>query len=82
MKPLTLAHIRSHIGEFPANYPHIVAHDNSHSCNRWRVNGKLRVWKRDADRFELPVKHGLYYYGTITNHNVDSYHCECECPYA
>ena len=26
---------------------------------RARVNGKVRLWKRDPDYFELPMKHGL-----------------------
>lgn len=36
---------------------------------RWRVNGKIKLWKRDAQRFELPLKHGLYVYGTLTEYN-------------
>jgi hypothetical protein len=26
---------------------------------RARVNGRMRTWKRDPDRFQLPMKHGL-----------------------
>lgn len=32
----------------------------------WRANGQCKTWKRDATRFSLPVKHGLYTYGYIT----------------
>lgn len=35
----------------------------------WRVNGKIKLWKRQPDKFSLPVKHGLYQYGYITEDN-------------
>lgn len=37
---------------------------------RWRANGKCKTWKRDPARFQLPIKHGLYSYGYITNENA------------
>lgn len=37
---------------------------------RWRVNGALKTWKRDAGRFRLPLKHGLYAYAEISNDNL------------
>jgi hypothetical protein len=33
---------------------------------RYKVNGKVRTWKRSPDRIEVPVKRGLYEYGTLT----------------
>lgn len=27
---------------------------------RWRVNGQVKRWKRDPERIQIPVKHGLY----------------------
>jgi hypothetical protein len=36
----------------------------------WRANGKCKTWKRDLTRFSLPVKHGLYSYGYLTNENA------------
>ena len=36
----------------------------------WRANGKLKTWKRDAARFQLPIKHGLYSYSYITEENM------------
>ena len=36
----------------------------------WRANGKLKIWKRDAARFQLPIKHGMYGYGYITEENM------------
>lgn len=37
---------------------------------RWRANGKCKTWKRDTARFQLPIKHGLYSYGYITEENA------------
>lgn len=39
---------------------------------RWRVNGKVKTWKRDPYRLEIPLKYGLYNFsylchGTIAN---------------
>lgn len=42
--------------------------------HRWRKNGKCHTWKRDPDRFKLPVKHGLYAHGYITNENCQHFH--------
>jgi hypothetical protein len=38
---------------------------------RWKINGKVRTWKRNPNRIEIPVKHGLYVYGYINQHNLD-----------
>jgi len=37
--------------------------------SQWRVNGKIKLWKRDPERFQLPIRHGLYNYGYLTNDN-------------
>ncbi len=37
---------------------------------RWRVNGRLQTWKRDPNRFRLPIKHGLYAYSAITEDDL------------
>lgn len=37
---------------------------------RWYVNGKVKLWKRDAKRIQIPVKHGLYTYGYIDETTV------------
>jgi hypothetical protein len=38
--------------------------------NKWRANGKCKTWKRQPERFQLPIKHGLYDYAYITNDNA------------
>jgi len=35
-----------------------------------KVNGKVRRWKRDPDRVEVPTKYGLYEYYTFTNADI------------
>jgi hypothetical protein len=37
---------------------------------KWRVNGTIKLWKRDPARFQLPIKHGLYDYAYLTNDNA------------
>ncbi len=37
-----------------------------------KVNGKVRTWKRDANRVELPIKYGMYEYATITQDDINN----------
>jgi len=37
---------------------------------RARVNGKCQTWKREPDKFKLPMKYGLYDYFYITQDNA------------
>lgn len=39
----------------------------------WRRNGAVQTWKRDPARFRLPIKHGLYAYGDITESDLTDY---------
>lgn len=45
------------------------------SAKRYRANGKTKTWKRDPNRFRVPVKHGMYDYGYIDNDNAHNYLC-------
>ena len=36
----------------------------------WRRNGKTQTWKTRPDDFKVPIKHGLYSYGYITQDNA------------
>jgi hypothetical protein len=49
------------------------------SITRVRANGKCQTWKRDPARFRLPIKHGLYEYGEITQDNCSDFHLVSEC---
>lgn len=46
---------------------HCYMLSNSGDARRVKINGKVRRWKRDASRIEIPVKYGLYEYATITD---------------
>jgi hypothetical protein len=49
---------------------------------RYRVNGKVKTWKRQPDRVQVPIKHGLYDYAYLDNFNLEVFHKETECiPY-
>jgi hypothetical protein len=37
-----------------------------------KVNGKVRTWKRDLTRIEVPVKYGLYEYYTFDKHDIEA----------
>jgi hypothetical protein len=41
-----------------------------HQAISWRVNGKVKTWKRDPNRFQVPIKHSRYVYGYLTNDNA------------
>lgn len=34
---------------------------------RWKVSGMVQRWKTQPDRIRVPLKHGLYAYGDLTN---------------
>jgi len=45
--------------------------DMTHTSDgrRWKVNGRVRVWKRSPHRVQVPIKFGLYGHGYITEDN-------------
>lgn len=60
-------------------------HDESLPCNgkrsnRWRRTGATKVWKTRPTEFKVPVAHGLYSHGYITQNNIEHFHTELNCP--
>ncbi len=47
---------------------------------RVRQSGRVKTLKRDAERFEMPVKYGLYESATVDNRNAGNSHLPCDCP--
>jgi hypothetical protein len=45
---------------------HCLAIKNDGTVGNVKINGKVRTWKRDASRIEIPCKYGLYEYHTFT----------------
>lgn len=41
------------------------------SPQRWKVNGKPKTWKTRPNDVKVPVKHGLYAYGYVTQDDLD-----------
>ena len=50
------------------------------TCQRWRVNGKVKTWKRHPDRVQVPLKYGMWGYDYLTEGRLDCMHLESECP--
>lgn len=45
-----------------------------------RRSGQTKVWKRDTERFRIPIKYGLYQSSYITNLNAADFHTADSCP--
>jgi hypothetical protein len=56
------------------------ARNSDGSCSRWKVNGAVRVWKRDPGRVRVPLKRGLWEYYHLTQDDLDFFHLEEDCP--
>jgi hypothetical protein len=44
-----------------------------------RVSGQCQTWKRDTERFRLPVKYGLYESSALEPHNAQDFHLAEDC---
>lgn len=53
------------------NFEHITLKNADGSRLRARRNGATRTWKRAPERYEIPVKHGMYNYFVITDLDTD-----------
>ncbi len=59
---------------------HYVSPTSPGKCYVFRRNGKTRRWKRNPERFSIPVKFGLYTYTHITEVTQNDYHAADACP--
>ena len=69
------------INEAKSVKPGTVFHMNDETNSdgtpvRWRVTGQVKTWKTRPEQFKIPVKHGLYDYGYITESNLHLFHLE------
>ena len=53
------------------SHQHIWFRTISGDARQCKVNGKVRTWKRDLNRVEVPVKYGLYEYSTLTADDIN-----------
>jgi len=54
-------------------FHYVSLKDSRNEPVRCRVNGKCKTWKTRPNDFKLPVKHGLYDYFYIDNHNANEW---------
>lgn len=52
------------------SHQHITVRDRNGYARQVKVNGKVRTWKRDANRVEVPFKYGLYEYGVLQARDI------------
>lgn len=52
---------------------HVSVRNSDGTAARCRANGRCKEWKREPERFRLPVCHGLKGYFYIENHNADQW---------
>jgi len=50
---------------------HVSNRNADGTPQRWKVNGAPKTWKTRPDEVRVPVKHGLYNYGYITENILD-----------
>jgi hypothetical protein len=54
------------------SHNHIEVLDKNGKWRTVKVNGKVRTWKRDANRIEIPCKYGLYEYFVLRAEDIAS----------
>jgi hypothetical protein len=64
-------------------YGNLVSMNNEKNydgtCCRWRVTGKIKTWKTRPEEFKVPLKHGMYDYGYLTEKNFFYFHVHGSC---
>ena len=58
---------------------HTINKNADSTCQRWRVTGKVKTWKRDLTRVKVPVKYGMYTHDYVTEYDLDKVSLENEC---
>lgn len=59
--PVSLAEMVDHCTQ----HEHIWVLDLQNNARQVKITGRVRTWKRDASRIEVPYKYGLYEYGVF-----------------
>lgn len=50
------------------------------TIERWRIFGKVKLWKTRPNDFSIPIKNGLYNFGKLTHDNCEAFHLVKNCP--
>lgn len=68
VKPITLEQAKNLRGD--TTLYDLVNRNSDGTAARWRVNGAVKTWKRSPWRVQVPIKHGLYDHGYLTEDNL------------
>jgi len=49
---------------------HTINKNSDGSAQKWKVNGKVKTWKKNPEKVQIPVKYGLYRYDYITENEL------------
>lgn len=52
---------------------HKIDRNRDHTPVRWKVNGKVKRWKRDPDRIRVPLKYGINVGWYLKNDNLKDF---------
>lgn len=78
MKPITLTQAKAlRVGDI---LHHRHARNADNTPVRWKVNGLVKTWKTMPEKVRIPVKHGLYSYGSIQEYDLADFSLETEVP--
>jgi len=50
---------------------HAINKNSDGSPQRWKINGQVKLWKRNPNRIRIPIKHGLYSYDYLTENELE-----------
>ena len=50
---------------------HLKNKNSDGTAQRWKVNGKVKTWKRDPSKIQVPLKYGLYRYDYLTENELN-----------
>jgi len=52
---------------------HKTAINADGSKQRFKVNGKVKTWKKNPSRIHIPLKRGLYEYGYLDEYDLEEF---------
>lgn len=55
---------------------HKINRNADGTSQRWAINGMVKTWARDKTRIRIPIKHGLYSFGYLTQDNLNMFTIE------
>jgi len=49
---------------------HVNNKNSDGTAQRWKVNGKVKTWKKNPEKVKIPLKYGLYRYDYLTENEL------------